>query len=75
LRGGSGGASTVDRCNKAVAAARHRLDKSWVLGRVAQRITQAPDRRIQAVIEVNEGVSRPELSTELLTRYDLARLL
>src|SRR2546430_4376458 len=39
-------------------AARQRLDKSRVIGRISQRLPQLVDRRVQAVVEINEGISK-----------------
>ena len=51
------GASTVpDRCDEAIAPARQRLDEPRVLGRVAEHLAQLLDRRVEGVIEIDEGV-------------------
>jgi hypothetical protein len=45
------------------------------LGRVFQRVTELLDGRVEAVVEVHEGVTRPELLPQLLTRDQLTRPL
>ena len=54
--------------NEAIAMAGYGLDVNRVLGFVAQRFPQSPDRDIQAGLEFNEGVFRPELRFQLLAR-------
>jgi len=54
---------------------REGLDKSRFLRRVAQRISKFFDRGVQAVIEGNEGVLRPESLTQLIPGYNFAGML
>ncbi len=57
--------SPGDRCDEAIPASRERLDKSRVVGGVSQRFAQLINRRVQAVVEVNEGISGPVLIAQL----------
>jgi len=49
-----------------ITSARKRLNENRRFRRVAQRIAQPLNGGIQAMIEVYEGVRRPELAAELL---------
>ena len=63
----------VHRSNEAITAAGERLNKDRSVCRFAQRIAQPLDRGIQAMIEVNEGVRRPELAAQFLAGNQLSR--
>ena len=63
------------RCNKAVSAARKGLDEARFLWRISERFPNFGDRRVQAVVEVYKRVGGPEVETQLLAAYDLARVL
>ena len=52
--------TVVDRRDEAVAAPGQGLDEPGGLGRVAQDVSQAPDGRVQAGLEVHERVVRPQ---------------
>ena len=80
----SGTASTVpwdgasdrpDRRDEAIAPARQRLDEPRVLGRVAEHLAQLLDRRVEGVIEIDEGVGGPEPLAHRLAGDHLARAL
>src|SRR5712692_7873593 len=43
--------------------------------RIAQSVTQPLDCRVQAHVEVHEGIRRPELLLEFFSRDDLTRML
>jgi hypothetical protein len=55
-----------------VATARHSLYKRGILSGISQGIAQAPDRGIQAVVEVDIGIGRPEAVAQFLPSNDLA---
>jgi hypothetical protein len=63
----------VHRSNEAITAAGERLNKDRSVCRFAQRIAQPLDRGIQAMIEVNEGVRRPEFIAQFLSSNELSR--
>jgi hypothetical protein len=50
------------------------LDEARRVGGVAQRLSQLIDRRVQAVVEVNEGIGRPDLGAKLFPIYYFARV-
>ena len=68
-----GGGHGPDRRDEAIASARQRLDEARVVGRVAERLAQLLDRRVEGVVEVDEGVGRPEPFAHRLAGDDLAR--
>src|SRR5207249_11786682 len=59
--------------HEAIALARQSLDKSWIFGRVFQRLAQLLDGLVQTLIEVAEGVVRPERPLQFLPRDQLPR--
>ena len=63
------------RSDEPVTTPREGLDVTGGLGRVAQRLPQLPHRRVEAVVEVDERVRRPELLPQLLSGHHLARAL
>ena len=65
----------VGRGDETIAPSRDRLHKTRRLGRVTERVAQPSDRRVQPVLEIDEGVLRPETLAELLASDELARLL
>ena len=65
----------LDRGDEAIAAPVQRLHEPRVVGIVAERRAKPLDRRIQAVLEVDERPCRPETLPQLLARHDLARPL
>src|SRR5690349_19187947 len=48
------------RSEKTVSPPCQGLDKSRIGGRIAQRLTDLVHQRVEAVVEVHEGVRRPE---------------
>jgi hypothetical protein len=42
-------------------------------GRIAHRLAQLGDRRVQATVEVHEGVGRPQLLLQLLAGDNFTR--
>ena len=59
--------ATVDWGNEAIPSSSQRLNEDGRVRRFAQRIAQPLDGGIQAVIEVNEGVRRPESAAQFLS--------
>jgi len=62
---GIGAVTTCQRfhfhtCDETIAYPRHRLDQLRRISRVSQRITQAVDRTVEAVVKVYEDVFGPE---------------
>ena len=64
-----------ERRDEPIAAARQRLDEPRVVRIVAERGAQALHRRVQAVLEVDEGAVRPQPLAQLLARDDVAGAL
>src|SRR5262249_29756463 len=64
----------ADRCKKAISAAGNGLDEDGILGRVTQSVAHALDGRVEAVVEVNEGISRPQAIAQIVASDDLSRL-
>ena len=69
------GGQRFDRTNPAVAATRDGLDEARVLGGVVERLTQLVYGAVEPVVEVHEGVGRPQADTELVPCDQLARTL
>jgi hypothetical protein len=63
----------LDRCNEFVPTTADRGYEARAFGVVIEGLTQFADGGIQAVIEVDKGVRRPEAFTELLAADHLAR--
>src|SRR5207237_10568027 len=62
----------VYRREEAVAASGHSFYKSGVLCRVTERVPQPADCCIQAVIDIDEGICRPELLLQFFAGHYLA---
>jgi hypothetical protein len=58
--------------NEAVPASRQRLHELRNIGRIAQRGAQPLDSRVQAMLEIDERVSRPQPAVQFLPREELA---
>src|SRR5579872_1684487 len=58
----------LQRSYKAITTLRDRLDKSRLLRRIAQSFPEPGNRAVQAMIKVDECISRPELFTQLFPR-------
>ena len=65
----------VDDSNEAIAVTGKRLDEARFVGRILQRIAQPLHRVVQALLEVNESVCRPDLLLQFVAGNDLARML
>ena len=61
--------------NEPVAASWHRFDEPRRVGRVAERLAQAIDDGVQAVLEIDERAIWPEPLTQFLARDEIARSL
>jgi hypothetical protein len=62
----------IDRRNKTISSLRQSLDEARGLGVVAEHNTQAVDCLIQAVIEINVEIVRPQSLSEVVANEDLA---
>jgi len=60
----------VNRGNETVSAAGDGFDETRAGGRVAERFANLVYSRIQAVIEVDEGVGGPDFLAQVFTRND-----
>lgn len=65
----------ADRHQEAVAAPGQRLDKAGVIGGVAEGFSQFVDRCIQPIVEIDEGILRPQLGAQLFTTDQFTRTL
>ncbi len=65
-------ADRFDLRNEAVTAPRQSLDVTRRVGVVVEHLTQLLDVRVQAVLEVNEGVVGPEMAAKFFARHQLA---
>src|SRR5262249_47007763 len=83
LGGGDGGSGLRQRPfdgrpmqlgDEAIAPAGERFDKPGTLSRIAKGLAQLSDRRVEARLEVAEGVPRPQFPLQLFRRDELARL-
>src|SRR4029453_843105 len=59
--------------DEAIAASRQRLDQPWRVSRIAERVAEAVDDRVQAMIKIAERAVWPEAPTELVARDEVAR--
>ena len=62
----------LDGRDEAVAAPMQRLDEPRIVGIVAERGAQPLDRRIQAVLEIDERPRRPQTLAQLFARHHFA---
>src|SRR5499427_8328728 len=60
------------RHEEPVTSLSSRLDVTGMVGVIAQRLANLPNSAIKSYIEVNEGVSRPQLLLQLLPRDQCA---
>jgi hypothetical protein len=65
----------VDRCDETVSPARNRLNESRVIGRIAESHAKFPYGRVDAFIEANEGIGRPNLGLQLFACNHLTGML
>src|SRR5271166_3734256 len=69
---GTFGSCNRYRGDETIAPARHGLDKTRIVRRIAQRRAKFFDCRVQAIVEGNIGVRRPELLLNFFARNELA---
>jgi hypothetical protein len=62
----------MERRYETVTAARDGLDEPWIFSRVPERLPQLCNRSIQAALELDKRVFRPERGTKSLARHHLA---
>jgi hypothetical protein len=62
----------LHRGQKAVSAPGHGLHEPGIGGRVPERLAQLVDGSIQAVVEIDERVLRPEFLAQFLARDDVS---
>jgi hypothetical protein len=66
------GPRRTDWRNEAIPAACQRFDEARVVRGIAQRVAKFAEGGIQAAIEIDKGVRRPQLIAENLARDQLA---
>src|SRR5215471_9163025 len=64
--------STLDGCNETVTAARNRLNKTRSGCRISECVSQLPDRRVNALIEVDKVALWPEALAYFFTAHNFA---
>src|SRR5262249_40381866 len=64
--------SRTKRGDESVPAPGQRLDEPRLLGGIAEHLAEPLDRRVEAVLEVDVDVARPELRPQGVPRYQLA---
>src|SRR5438105_15640197 len=67
----NGRAIPGDRCDESISTPRQRLDESRILGGVVEGLTKFSNRRIEAVIEVDE-FRGPQTLPNFLAGHDVA---
>src|SRR5580700_10365577 len=60
--------------NKAIAAFRKSLDKSWILSRVTQGATELPNCDVEGLVEIPETLVGPDSAAQLLPGNDFPRM-
>ena len=63
------------RRNKPVPAAGQSFDVARCVGGIAENFTKARDCVVKAMVEIDEGVGCPELASQFLAGYKMARSL
>ena len=58
-----------------MAAAGQGFNKARIICRISQRLANLVDGRVDAVIEVDEGILGPEFLVQLFTGHDFSRIL
>ena len=61
--------------DEAIALLRDGFDVERLVGRITQGLAELHDRSIQTVVEIDEGVGRPEMLAQLLARDHLPGVL
>jgi hypothetical protein len=72
---GVAGIDSLDGSEETIAAAGESFDESRTAGRVAEGLANAVDRRVDAVLVVDERALWPKHAGDLVARNQLARLL
>jgi hypothetical protein len=67
--------SAANRRQKPVSPPGHRLYKSWILCRIAERIPESPDCGVDAVLEIHKGVIGPQPRAQLFACHNLTGAL
>jgi hypothetical protein len=70
----SDGVTCIKRRQEPITPARQSLDKTGSFRGIAQRFPQLVDGLVEAVIEIDKGVSGPEPASKFFARYDLRRI-
>jgi hypothetical protein len=65
----------LDSSNKAVAAARERLDPTRAVGGVVESVAEAIDGGVEAMLEIDKGVRGPKQGAELLASDKVTRVV
>src|SRR5258708_17463103 len=68
----NGGFEFRHRRHEPISPSRYGLDEARGCGRVTQHIADLVDRGIQAVIEFDKSISRPQSGSQLVAAHDLA---
>ena len=72
---GRGYARRPDLGEETVAATRNGFHEAGTLSRVAEGLADFVDDFVEPVVEIHEGISRPELFLQFLACHDLAGML
>jgi hypothetical protein len=64
-----------DRGYKAISRALKRLNEDRIIGRICKRLPKPHHCGIQAVVEIDEGIARPQSASELFPADGLARMI
>ena len=66
---------SIDGGDEPVASPWQGLDVARAIGGVAENLAKAGDGGVNAMLEIDENVARPELLTDFLARDELGRAL
>ena len=69
------GVDALHRGEPAVAAAGEGFDKAGIAGLIAERVPEAVDGGVEAVLKVDEGAVRPQFAANLFSGEDLGGAL
>ena len=58
--------------DEAIPLAGDGLDEPGIVGRVPEDLAEPVDRRVHAVVEIDEGVGRPQSAAQILARHQFA---
>jgi len=61
--------------DETIAAARKRLNETRLLVRIAKRAAQSLNRRVHAMLEIDEGIGGPKTFLQILSSEEFARVL